>query len=66
MGSQYHLSSRNVGSYATIMISVATPPNLMIYGPGGYQFGDYWKLRLLCVLWFGVVIILVAPMVWKF
>jgi di/tricarboxylate transporter len=24
-----------VGSYATIMIPVATPPNLMIYGPGG-------------------------------
>jgi di/tricarboxylate transporter len=48
------------------MIPVATPPNLMIYGPRGYQFGDYWKLRLLCVLWFGVVIILVAPMVWKF
>ena len=43
------------------MIPVATPPNLMIYGPGGYQFGDYWKLGLLCVVWFGVVVILVAP-----
>jgi di/tricarboxylate transporter len=48
------------------MISVATPPNLMIYGPRGYQFGDYWKLRLLSVLWFGVVVILVTPMLWKF
>jgi di/tricarboxylate transporter len=48
------------------MIPVATPPNLMIYGPGGYQFGDYWKLGLLCVVWFGVVVILVAPLVWKF
>jgi di/tricarboxylate transporter len=48
------------------MNPVATPPNLMIYGPGGYQFGDYWKLGLLSVVWFGVVVTLVAPLVWKF
>jgi di/tricarboxylate transporter len=30
------------------------------------SFGDYWKLGLLCVLWFSVVVILVAPMLWKF
>ena len=48
-----------VGAHAAFMTPVATPPNLMIYGPGGYQFGDYWKLGLLCVLWFGVVVVLV-------
>ena len=25
-----------------------------------------WKLGLLCVIWFGVVLIIVAPLVWKF
>jgi di/tricarboxylate transporter len=55
-----------VGAHAAFMTPVATPPNLMIYGPGGYQFGDYWKLGLLCVIWFGVVVIIVAPLVWKF
>jgi di/tricarboxylate transporter len=55
-----------VGAHAAFMTPVATPPNLMIYGPGGYQFGDYWKLGLLCVVWFGVVVIVGAPLVWKF
>lgn len=55
-----------VGAHAAFMTPVATPPNLMIYGPGGYQFGDYWKLGLLCVIWFGVVVVLGAPLVWKF
>jgi len=55
-----------VGAHAAFMTPVATPPNLMIYGPGGYQFGDFWKLGILCVVWFGVVVVLVAPLVWKF
>jgi di/tricarboxylate transporter len=55
-----------VGAHAAFMTPVATPPNLMIYGPGGYHFGDYWKLGLLCVIWFGVVVIVVAPLVWHF
>ena len=33
-----------LGAHAAFMTPVATPPNLMIYGPGGYQFGDFWKL----------------------
>ena len=53
-----------LGAHA-FMTPVATPPNLMIYGPGGYQFGDFWKLGLLCVLWFGVVVIVMAPLVRK-
>ena len=55
-----------LGAHAAFMTPGATPPNLMIYGPGGYQFGDYWKLGLLCVVWFGVVVIVGAPLVWKF
>ncbi|HOW48417.1 MAG TPA: SLC13 family permease, partial [Rubrivivax sp.] len=55
-----------VGAHAAFMTPVSTPPNLMIYGPGGYKFGDYWKLGLLCVIWFGVVAVVGAPLVWKF
>ncbi|MCO5129059.1 MAG: SLC13 family permease [Xanthobacteraceae bacterium] len=55
-----------VGAHAAFMTPVATPPNLMIYGPGGYKFGDYWKLGLLCVIWFGVVVVVGAPLVWRF
>ncbi len=31
---------------AALLTPVATPVNLMVMGPGGYRFGDYWKLRV--------------------
>jgi hypothetical protein len=30
---------------------IATPTNLMVMGPGGYAFGDYWKLELPLLIW---------------
>jgi di/tricarboxylate transporter len=40
--------------------------NLMVYGPGGYRFGDYVKVGgpLNLIVW--AVTVLVAPLVWKF
>ena len=36
----------------------------MIMAPGGYRFGDYWKLGLpILLLWFAVALI-VIPIVW--
>ena len=35
-----------VASSAAFLTPVATPANLMVMGPGGYRFGDYWKLGL--------------------
>jgi di/tricarboxylate transporter len=35
-----------VGAHAALLSSVATPVNLMVVGPGGYKFGDYWKYGL--------------------
>jgi di/tricarboxylate transporter len=58
----------------TIMIaastSFATPigyqTNLMVYGPGGYQFTDYLRLGLPLTLLVGLVTVLVVPRVWPF
>ena len=35
-----------VAAAAAFLTPVATPANLMVMGPGGYRFGDYWKLGL--------------------
>jgi di/tricarboxylate transporter len=28
---------------------------MMVIGPGGYQFNDYWKLGLPMLVWFSVI-----------
>jgi di/tricarboxylate transporter len=33
-----------LGASAFFLTPVGAPVNLMVHGPGGYQFGDYWKL----------------------
>ncbi len=35
-------------------------------GPGGYRFGDYWKLGLPLVGLFGLVAVLLVPVFWSF
>jgi di/tricarboxylate transporter len=39
---------------------------MMVMGPGGYRFGDYWKLGLpVMALWL-VIAVVVIPLVWPF
>jgi len=38
----------------------------MVMSPAGYRFGDCWKLGLPLVALFGVVAVLLVPLVWKF
>jgi di/tricarboxylate transporter len=35
-----------VAAAASFLTPIATPTNLMVMRPGGYAFGDYWKLGL--------------------
>jgi di/tricarboxylate transporter len=60
------LMSIAVAAAASFLTPIATPPNLMIQGPGGYQFGDYWKLGLPLTLWFFVVAVFWVPVMWTF
>jgi di/tricarboxylate transporter len=55
-----------VAAAASFLTPVATPVNLMIMGPAGYKFGDYWKLGMCCMLWFFVMAVFFVPMVWRF
>ena len=45
---------------------VATPANLMVMEPGGYRFGDYWKLGLPLMALFAAAAVLLVPVIWSF
>jgi len=55
-----------VAAAASFLTPVATPANLMVMKPGGYRFGDYWKLGLPLLGWFFVVAVVLVPAVWNF
>lgn len=53
-----------VPAAAALLTPVATAANLMVMSPGGYRFGDYWRLGLPVLLWYLVVAMTVVPLVW--
>jgi di/tricarboxylate transporter len=53
-----------VSAAAAFLTPVATPANLMVMEPGGYRFGDYWRLGLPLLALFGVVAIGLVPVFW--
>jgi len=55
-----------VSAAAALLTPVATPANLMVLEPGGYRFGDYWKLGLPLLALYGVVAIFLVPVFWNF
>ncbi|MBB4016383.1 di/tricarboxylate transporter [Chelatococcus caeni] len=60
------LMSTAVAAAAAFLTPIATPTNLMVMGPGGYAFSDYWKLGLPLMLWFFVVSVFLVPLIWPF
>ena len=50
---------------AALLTPIATPGNMMIMSPGGYRFGDYWRLGLPIMVWWFVVAMVVVPLVWR-
>jgi di/tricarboxylate transporter len=60
------LMTVNVAAAASLLTPVATPVNLMVMGPAGYRFGDYWKLGLPLMAWFFVIAVFLVPVFWSF
>jgi di/tricarboxylate transporter len=60
------LMSTAVAAAGAFLTPIATPTNLMVMGPGGYEFNDYWKFGLPLLLWFFVVAVFYVPMIWRF
>ena len=51
---------------ASFLTPIATPVNLMVLQPGGYRFGDYWRLGLPLALIFLAAAVWYVPVVWPF
>jgi di/tricarboxylate transporter len=60
------LMSVVVSSAASFLTPLSTPANMMVMGPGGYRFGDYWKLGLCMMTVFFVAATLLVPVIWPF
>jgi len=53
-----------VAGAASFLTPIATPANMIVMGPAGYRFGDYWRLgAVLTLAWFVVAVTLI-PAVW--
>jgi di/tricarboxylate transporter len=55
-----------MGASASFLTPFANGVSLMVYGPGGYRFGDFWRLGLVVVAWALIVTVVVIPLYWKF
>ena len=54
----------NVAAAASLLTPVATPANMMVMGPAGYEFGDYWKLGLPVMGVYLAVAVFLVPVFW--
>jgi di/tricarboxylate transporter len=55
-----------MGASASFLTPFTNGVTLMVYGPGGYRFGDFWRLGLVVTVWALVVTVVVIPLYWKF
>jgi di/tricarboxylate transporter len=55
-----------MGASASFLTPFANGVSLMVYGPGGYRFGDFWKIGLPVTIWALIVTVVVVPLYWKF
>lgn len=53
-----------MGASASFATPIGYQTNLMVYGPGGYRFGDYLRLGVPLVLLLGAMTLLIVPRVW--
>jgi len=60
------LMSVTVAAAASFLTPVATPVNMMVMGPAGYRFGDYWKLGIVFMALFFAVAVFLVPVFWAF
>lgn len=55
-----------VGASCAFLTPVGHQSNTLVMGPGGYRFGDYWRVGLPVEIIVGVIAILLIPTIWPF
>ena len=65
-GGLYHtgLSEVAMAAVTSFFTPIGHHGNLLIYGPGGYQFSDFVKVGTPLTLIVAVIVSLMAPMIW--
>lgn len=51
---------------ASFLTPIGYQTNLMVYGPGGYQFKDYWRVGAPLSIIIGITVVGLAPIIWPF
>ncbi|MCL2419197.1 MAG: SLC13 family permease, partial [Conexibacteraceae bacterium] len=54
------------GASASFLTPFSNGVSLMVYGPGGYRFGDFWRLGLPVLIWTMAVTVFIVPLYWHF
>jgi di/tricarboxylate transporter len=54
------------GASASFLTPVGYQTNLMVQGPGGYHFNDFFKVGLLLSILVGITVVTAVPLVWQF
>jgi len=55
-----------VAASASFATPIGYQTNLMVYGPGGYRFGDYLRIGIPLDLTIGCVTVALTPLIWPF
>lgn len=55
-----------IAGSASFMTPIGYQTNLMVYGPGGYRYKDYFRMGAPLSLIFGIIAVGLAPLIWPF
>jgi di/tricarboxylate transporter len=55
-----------IGASCAFLTPIGHQNNLLVMGPGGYQFGDYWRLGLPLEILIIAIAVPLIPVVWPF
>ena len=55
-----------VAGSSSFLTPIATPANMMVMGPAGHRFGDYWRFGLPLLATWLVIALVVIPLAWPF
>lgn len=55
-----------IGASAAFLTPIGHQNNLLVMGPGGYRFGDYWRMGLPLELLMAALAVWLIPIAWPF
>src|SRR5690606_28161305 len=54
-----------MAAVASFLTPIGHHGNLLVYGPGGYRFSDFARVGTPLTVVVGVLVVLIAPMIWS-